>query len=147
MGMVIKPLRGTESGIGKRPKAAELMELMKLPVGQHCPKHCPTQPVAPGGQPAASGARDRLGQPLDIRQVARLVGCSPWSIRNTWIRKGLPHFRSSGASSKLIFYEAQIVRWIEKQQGGINCEPLQAGQRLVDELLHRRHKAPGKYRR
>jgi hypothetical protein len=31
--------------------------------------------------------------------------------------KGLPHFRS-GASSKLIFYTDQIVRWIERQQGG-----------------------------
>src|ERR1022692_3544447 len=115
MSMVIRRFRRTESGIRKGPRAAELLEIMRPPIGQHCPKHCPTQPVASGGQPAASGAGDRLGQPLDIRQVARLIGCSPWSIRNTWIPKGLPHFRS-GASSKLVFYEAQVVRWIDRQQ-------------------------------
>ena len=115
MSMVIKRLRGMESGIRKAPRAAELLEIMRPPIGQHCPKQYPTQPVAAGGQPAASGADARLGPPLDIGQVARLVGCSPWSIRNTWIPKGLPHFRS-GASSKLIFYEAQVVRWIERQQ-------------------------------
>jgi hypothetical protein len=104
-----------ESGIGRSPNAAELLEIMKPPMGQHCPNHYPTQPVATGSQPVASGADARLGQPLDIRQVARLIGCSPWSIRNTWIPKGLPHFRS-GASSKLTFYEAQVVRWIERQQ-------------------------------
>ena len=116
MSMVIRRLRGMESGIRKWPKAPELLEIMRLPIGQHCPKHCPTQPVASGGQPAASGAGDRLGPPLDIDQVARLIGCSPCSIRNTWIPKGLPYFRSSGASSKLIFFEAQVVRWIERQQ-------------------------------
>jgi hypothetical protein len=115
MGMVIRRFRRTESGIRKWPKAAELLEIMRPPIGQHCPKHYPTQPVASGGQPAASGSGDRLGQPLDIDQVARLIGCSPWSIRNTWIPKGLPFFRS-GASSKLIFFEAQVVRWIERQQ-------------------------------
>lgn len=116
MSMVIRRFRRTESGIRKWPKAAELLEIMRPPIGQHCPKHYPTQPGASGSQPAAAGAGDRLGQPLDIGQVARLVGCSPWSVRNTWIPKGLPFFRSSGASSKLIFYEAQVVRWIERQQ-------------------------------
>jgi len=115
MSMVIRRLRGMESGIRKWRKAAELLEIMQPPIGQHYPKHCPTQPVASGGLPGASGSADRLGPPLDIGQVARLIGCSPWSIRNTWIPKGLPFFRS-GASSKLIFYEAQVVRWIERQQ-------------------------------
>lgn len=117
MGMTTKRFRGMESGIGRVPTAAEALKIMQSPLGQHCPSHCPTPPVATGGQPTASGAEIRLGQPLDIRQVALLLGCSPWSIRNTWIPKGLPHFRS-GASSKLIFYEAQVVRWIERQQQG-----------------------------
>jgi hypothetical protein len=115
--MSIRRFRGMESGIRRLPNAAELLEIMRPPIGQHCPTDCPTPPVATGGQPAASGAEIRLGQPLNIRQVSLLLGCSPWSIRNTWIPKGLPHFRS-GASSKLIFYEAQVVRWIERQQGG-----------------------------
>ena len=94
-----------------------LRQILATSLGQHCPTHCPTQPGASWGQPGASSAASRLGQPLDIRQVASLIGCSPWSVRNTWIPRGLPHFRS-GASGKLIFYTSQVVRWIEQRQGG-----------------------------
>jgi hypothetical protein len=61
-------------------------------------------------------ARYKLGQPLDIRQVARLVGCSVWTVRQTLIPKGLPHFRFT-PHGRLIFYEDQIIRWIETKQG------------------------------
>ena len=64
-----------------------------------------------------TAADDALGRPLGLRQVAILIGCSPWTVRQKLLSRGLPYFRS-GASGKLIFYEAQIVRWIEKQQGG-----------------------------
>lgn len=56
-----------------------------------------------------------LGRPLDIRQVASLIGCSPWTVRHALIPQGLPHFRS-GANGKLIFYEQQVVRWLLRQQ-------------------------------
>jgi hypothetical protein len=59
-----------------------------------------------------------LGTPLGIRQVAQLIGCSPWTVRQTLMPRGLPFFRSA-ASGRLIFYTNQIVGWIEKQQGGI----------------------------
>jgi hypothetical protein len=52
---------------------------------------------------------------MDIRAVAALIGFSPWTVRQKLIPFGLPHFRS-GASSKLIFYRDQVVRWIENQQ-------------------------------
>jgi len=100
-----------------RARKADLRQFWPPGLGQQYPSHYPRHPGVPGGQPPASGADSRLGVPLDIRQVARLVGCSPWSIRNKWIPKGLPHFRS-GASSKLIFYTDQVVRWIERQQQG-----------------------------
>jgi hypothetical protein len=58
-----------------------------------------------------------LGRPLSIAQVAALIGISPWTVRQKLLPRGLPHFRS-GASGRLIFYEVQVVRWIEKQQGG-----------------------------
>lgn len=54
---------------------------------------------------------------MDIAAVARLIGCSPWTVRQTLIPRGLPHFRFR-ASGRLVFYEGQIVRWIEQQQGG-----------------------------
>ena len=106
-----------ESGIDQRRNTAQSYELSQSRLGQHCPKHCPKQPRPALDQSAPLGAASRLGPPLDIRQVARLIGCSPWSVRNTWIPRGLPHFRS-GASSKLIFYTDQVVRWIERQQQG-----------------------------
>jgi len=61
-----------------------------------------------------------LGPPLSIREVAVLIGCSPWTVRQTLIPKGLPFFRST-ASGRLIFYTDQVIRWIESQQrkGGI----------------------------
>lgn len=61
-----------------------------------------------------------LGTPLDIKQVARLIGCSPWTVRQALLPKGLPHFRSR-ANGKLIFYEQQVVRWllrVQRHHGG-----------------------------
>jgi hypothetical protein len=49
--------------------------------------------------------------------VAELIGCSPWTVRQTLIPRGLPHFRFA-ASGKLIFYTGQVTRWIESQQQG-----------------------------
>lgn len=80
--------------------------------------------LAPAGDPAGEGtasreAESRLGAPLGIAETARLIGCSPWTVRQTLIPQGLPVFRSA-ASGKLIFYTNQVVRWIErKQQGGL----------------------------
>jgi hypothetical protein len=56
-----------------------------------------------------------LGDPLDIKQVAALIGCSPWTVRHALIPQGLPHFRST-ANGKLIFYQQQVVRWVLRQQ-------------------------------
>ena len=72
---------------------------------------------------AKSGRPSRLGPPLTIAQAAELIGCSPWTVRQTLIPKGLPFFRSR-ASGKLIFYQDQLVRWIENQQrkGGMKIQ-------------------------
>ena len=60
-------------------------------------------------------AKTALGEPLSIRQVAQVIGCSVWSVRQQLIPKGLPHFRS-GPNGKLIFYRDQVVRWILSRQ-------------------------------
>jgi hypothetical protein len=62
-------------------------------------------------------AQPTLGEPMGIRQVARLIGCSAWSVRQTLVPSGLPHWRS-GPSGKLIFYRDQVVRWLLEQQQG-----------------------------
>jgi hypothetical protein len=78
----------------------------------------------PASAPAAETAANtpsKLGEPLDIKRAAAIIGCSPWTVRQTLIPQGLPFFRT-GASGKLIFYREQIVRWIERRQrleGGV----------------------------
>ena len=67
------------------------------------------RPSPPSGPPASA-----LGQPLGIEQAAALIGCSPWTVRQTLIPRGLPHFRFK-ASGRLIFYRDQLIRWIENQ--------------------------------
>lgn len=80
--------------------------------------------VLPGALPVAgrnsSASRDALGEPLSIDEVARLIGCSVWTVRQRYLPSGLPHFRLGGVG-KLIFYRNQIVHWIlerQAQKGG-----------------------------
>ena len=117
--------------IAKRAKPQCLQPFLPTSLGQCSPSHCPAQPGAflrePGAilSHAASAAGDRafnsraepLGQPLDIAKVAELIGCSPWTVRQTLIPRGLPFFRFK-ASGRLTFYKAQVIRWIENQQQG-----------------------------
>lgn len=58
-----------------------------------------------------------LGQPLGITEIADMLGCSPWTVRQTLIPQGLPHFRFS-ASGKIVFFTEQVIRWVEQQQKG-----------------------------
>jgi phage terminase Nu1 subunit (DNA packaging protein) len=61
----------------------------------------------------------KLGSPLSIREVARMIGSSAWTVRQKYVPQGLPCLRS-GPSGKLIFFEAQVVAWIlaQQQKGG-----------------------------
>ena len=81
----LKPIK---SGFGGRPKPAPLRGFSPDSLGQHCPRHCPGQPGADfgeqrpiAGRPGARPLPVKLGPPLDIRGVAALIGCSPWSVR------------------------------------------------------------------
>jgi hypothetical protein len=60
-------------------------------------------------------ARPDLGPPLSIREVSAMLGCSPWTVRQQHLPRGLPHFRS-GPNGKLIFFRDQVVEWILTQQ-------------------------------
>jgi hypothetical protein len=104
-------------------KSARLRGFSAFWGGQHCPPHCPPQPGPflrePGPILAPPGSGPALGEPLNIRAVAWLIGCSPWTVRQTLIPRGLPHFRFR-ASGRLTFYRDQVIRWIENQQQGGN---------------------------
>jgi hypothetical protein len=64
-----------------------------------------------------SGANDSWpGDPLSVREVATILGCSVWTVRQRCIPQGLPHFRPS-RTGKFVFYRNQVVHWlIENQQ-------------------------------
>ena len=100
--------RGRLSGFGNGPKAAPIQRISLPRVGQSCPQHCPSLPYAENAQGA-------LGEPLTIRMVSQMLGCSAWTIRQRYIPEGLPHLRS-GPAGKLVFFRNQVVRWILQQQ-------------------------------
>ena len=96
--------------------AAESLCFQAVSLGQRNPQHCPHPEGAPEN---ASG--DQLGESMTIREVARMFGCSEWTVRQQYLPKGLPHFRLSPAG-KLLFFHNQIVRWvqgIQRQKGGM----------------------------
>jgi phage terminase Nu1 subunit (DNA packaging protein) len=77
-------------------------------------EHHPDSPGSP------SGNHD-LGSPLTVEEVAELLGCSPWTVRQRYLRQGLPHLQAR-ARGKLVFFREQIIAWVEKRQrqrGGI----------------------------
>ena len=86
------------SSVSLVPRRAELPEAL---------------PEAEGGERAA--VDEPLGEPLAIGEVARLIGCSVWTVRQQCLRQGLPHFRAS-RSGRLIFYRNQVVRWLIVKQ-------------------------------
>lgn len=56
-----------------------------------------------------------LGEAMTVKQAAKLIGCSAWTVRHKHIRAGLPCFRS-GPSGRLTFYRNQVVAWILQKQ-------------------------------
>lgn len=62
-----------------------------------------------------STAPDVLGEPLAITEVARLLGCSVWTVRQRYLPSGLPFFRI-GKTGKITFYRNQVVAWILENQ-------------------------------
>ncbi len=94
------------SGFAERGNTLQIKGFPSTSYRQSCPQHYP-QATECGNEP--------LGAPLSIREVARLIGCSAWTVRQSYLPQGLPHLRS-GPRSKLIFFHDQIVRWILEHQ-------------------------------
>lgn len=65
--------------------------------------------------------RESLGEPLAIEQVAELLGCSAWTVRQRYLRQGLPHLQAR-PRGKLVFFREQVIAWTlkrQRQKGGI----------------------------
>jgi hypothetical protein len=93
------------SGFPKAGKSQQTQRISENGIGQSYPQHYPE-------------GNDPLGTPIPIREVARLLGVSPWTIRQRYLPQGLPHLRS-GPQGKLVFFRHQVIHWIlERQQKG-----------------------------
>src|SRR5580704_19354240 len=95
---------------GPPPKAAPMLDFPPTEAGHSSPRHCPPRCPQPGDS-------DPLGMPLSIDEVAKLIGCSPWTVRQKFLPSGLPYFRL-GPTGKLTFYKNQVTRWLIRRQKG-----------------------------
>lgn len=93
------------SRFGSVRKAAAALKFSEVGLGQSDPRHCP-YPELP---------EFPLGVPMDIEDVAQLLGCSVWTVRQKYLPQGLPHVRASLAG-KFVFFREQVLDWILKRQ-------------------------------
>lgn len=108
--------RGLKYAQASERNTAESLTFSSPALGQRNPQHCPH----PDGG-ADLPFRDVLGDPMTIREVARMFGCSAWTIRQRYLPIGLPYFRLR-PTGKLLFFHNQIVRWVlaeQRRKGGI----------------------------
>ncbi len=103
-----------KSGFKPSAKANELLGFAPSPLGQSYPQQYPHPEDA-----TTVAFTEPLGAPLSIREVADVIGCSPWTVRQRYLPAGLPHHRLT-PNGKLIFYKTQIIRWLlaRQQKGG-----------------------------
>jgi len=105
-----------KSAFGGNGKDAERLDFSPPRVGQSCPQQYPH----PNDAIHATSSNGSLGEAMDIGQVAALLGCSTWTVRQRYLRQGLPHLQAC-ASGKLVFFREQVIGWIlkrQKQKGG-----------------------------
>jgi hypothetical protein len=105
---------GLKYGFIENAKAAKTLELSTSGLGQRNPQHCP-QPGETNVTLQSRAFPSPLGMPLNIAEVAELLGCSAWTVRQRYLRHGLPHLRAC-ATGKLVFFREQVIGWILKQQ-------------------------------
>jgi hypothetical protein len=107
------------SGFDDGPEPAEILGFAHDSLEQSYPQHYPHLPTDEDLSAGTPKVNQALGEPLSIREVARLLGCSDWTVRHGYLPQGLPHFRS-GPGGKLVFFHNQVVQWIlfEQKKGG-----------------------------
>ncbi len=102
------------SGLALDAKSLPFQAISASGLGQNYPLHYP-QSQGVNGLSFAEGNGSPLGIPLSIREVARMIGCSAWTVRQKHLPSGLPYFRS-GPNGKLVFFREQVVAWVLEQQ-------------------------------
>jgi hypothetical protein len=103
---------GLKYGFSGSVKAAETLEFSRPGLGQRNPQHCPY----PAEAASTTEVRPQpLGEPLTIHDVAELLGCSAWTVRQRYLREGLPHLQAR-PRGKLVFFREQVISWTLKRQ-------------------------------
>lgn len=104
--------RRTELGHELDGKSLENKAEAPPRLGQLNPQGCPSQ---------TKTISNELGPPMTIREVASMIGCSVWSVRQKLIpSEGLPHVRLA-PRGRIVFYQKQVEAWLlrkQKLQGG-----------------------------
>jgi hypothetical protein len=104
-------------GFEENAQTAQTSEIPAFTLGQRNPQHCP-QPEHVSRAPVSP---QPLGDPLSIHDVAALLGCSAWTVRQRYLPQGLPHLRAC-AGGRIVFFREQVVHWIlkrQQQKGGL----------------------------
>lgn len=107
----VRGQEGHRSDFARIGNAAETLDFSALRLEQRNPEDYPQH------YPPSERAPSRLGEPMDIEDVAALLGCSVWTVRQRYLREGLPHIRAS-ARGRFVFFRKQVVDWILKRQQG-----------------------------
>lgn len=94
-----------KSRFGSNAKSAEILGIPAMPPGQSYAQHYPY----PGS------TQSDLGEPMGIEEVAMLLGCSVWTVRQRYLPHGLPHLRAS-ARGRFVFFHRQILDWVLERQ-------------------------------
>jgi hypothetical protein len=98
-----------------------LAETAKLTETLDCSRSDPGQrnlqqgPNPPEISSANQSPGRSLGEPLNIDEVAALLGCSAWTVRQRYLPQGLPYLRAS-ATGKFVFFHNQVIDWILRRQ-------------------------------
>jgi len=93
----VRGVEGHRSDFAQIGNAAETLDVSAFRLGQRNPEDYP-QHYPPS----------RLGEPMDVEDVAELLGCSVWTIRQRYLPAGLPHIRAS-ARGRFIFFHKQVI--------------------------------------
>jgi hypothetical protein len=112
--------RETRSEREEKVSAADGAELRKFVEDLAHQRRAELPAALPAPPEPKERNEDVLGEPLDMPAVAKLIGCSAWTVRQKYVPAGLPHLRT-GPNGKLLFYKNQVIRWLLRQQqkGGI----------------------------
>jgi len=103
---------GLKCAFAETARAAETFDLPTSEPRQRNPQHYEDRAHADS---AIRPLTRSLGEPLTIHEVAELLGCSVWTVRQRYMPQGLPCLRAS-ATGKLVFFHQQVIDWILRRQ-------------------------------